>query len=225
MVPVADDDEQAETAERGARTERGAGGGLLLGLGVVVVVLLAALVWQFLEAGNARDRVDTLEARLAELDDAGADRAAVADVAGRFGVALLTYDYQDLNAARQRVLALATTRFGDEYTDAFVNGLDDAITQFEAVADATLLDVYVAEVRGDSAKAVVTLDSEVRSTEGTRRTVSSYLDLRLVREDGQWRVDVATSLAALDQDQTPAPGTDPAGTDPTTTTIVPAPSG
>ncbi len=104
------------------------------------------------------------------------------------------------------MLALATDRFGREYTDAFVNGLDDAITQFEAVADATLVDVYVGAIEGDAAQVVVTLDSQVQSTEGTRRTVSSYLDLRLVREAGAWRVDVATSLAALDEQTTPAPG-------------------
>jgi hypothetical protein len=190
-------------------------------LAAVTVLALGVAGFEYKRADDADHRIGTLEARVAALDDAGADRAAVADVAGQFGVALLSYDYQDLNTARERVLALATTRFGGQYTDAFVNGLDDAITQFQAVADATLLDVYVADIEGDSAKAVVVLDAEVRSTEGTRRTVSSYIDLRLVREGGSWKVDVATSLAALEQDTTPTPGLDTSTSTTTSTTVGP----
>ncbi|MBA2282082.1 MAG: hypothetical protein H0W25_12765 [Acidimicrobiia bacterium] len=201
-VVVEQERDEAESVERRPAGRRW----LPVLLGALVVAALVVAAVQTARLGSAERRVDSVEARLADLDDAEVGRTEVADVAGRFGVALLTYDYQDLNAARQRVLALATDRFGREYTDAFVNGLDDAITQFEAVADATLVDVYVGAIEGDAAQVVVTLDSQVQSTEGTRRTVSSYLDLRLVREAGAWRVDVATSLAALDEQTTPAPG-------------------
>lgn len=132
------------------------------------------------------------------------ERRAVASAAGRFGQALLSYDFDDLTTARGRVLALATDRFAKEYTTAFTGGLDDAITKLQARSQASVRDVYVTDVIGDSARAVVTLDSEVRSTAGTRRTVSSYLDMTLVRQGGRWRIDTVTSVAALDQKTTSA---------------------
>jgi Mce-associated membrane protein len=181
---------------------------------VLVPVLLALLVLAAGVIGWQVSRVRSLDGRVADLAAPARDRAEVADVAGRFGVALLTYDYRDLNAARQSVLDLATDRFDQEYTNAFVNGLDDSITQLQATARADVTDVFVGDVEADTAQAVVTLDSTVTSTAGTHRTVSSYIALDLKREDGRWRVDQATSLAALDEQTTPAPGE-------TTTTSIP----
>jgi Mce-associated membrane protein len=153
-----------------------------------------------------------------DLGDREQVRTEVGRIAGLFGEALLSYDYNDLATARDRVLTHATDRFGQEYTTAFTGGLETAITKLQATSTATVRDVYLADVERDTARAIVTLDSEVRSTAGTRRTVSSYLDMALVHQNGEWKVDSVTSVAALDQTTTPT------GTDSSTTTVPGAPT-
>ena len=56
---------------------------------------------------------------------------------------------------------------------------------------------------------------------GTRQTIGSYLDLTLKRENGTWKVDTVTSVAALDQKNIAPDGTvtDPGAS--TSTTVVP----
>jgi Mce-associated membrane protein len=185
---------------------------------VLAVIALAAVGFGGFQWRHAHD-----------LGDRESVRSEVGRVAGLFGEALLSYDYNDLATARDRVLAHATDRFGQEYTTAFTGGLETAITKLQATSTATVRDVYLADVERDTARAIVTLDSEVRSTAGTRRTVSSYLDMALVHQNGQWKVDSVTSVAALDQTTTPS-GTDSSTTTvpgaPTTTApLVPTPSG
>ena len=184
---------------------RGRGGWVLPAvLAVVAVVAVGIGGFQWRHAHDLGDR-ETV-------------RTEVGRIAGLFGEALLSYDYNDLVTARDRVLAHATDRFGQEYTTAFTGGLESAITKLQATSTATVRDVYLADVEHDTARAIVTLDSEVRSTAGTRRTVSSYLDMALVHQNGQWKVDSVTSVAALDQTTTPS------GTDSSTTTVPGAPT-
>ncbi len=169
---------------------------VLLAVLAMLAMVMAAVEWRRAEVlANSRDQ-----------------RRAVERAASAFGQALLTYDFNDLAAARSRVTSLATDRFSQEYSGALAGGLDTAITRLKAVSNATVKDVYVAEPTDDTAHAVVTLDSEVKSTAGTRQTVSSYLELSLLRQGGQWKVDVVTSIGALDRRNT------------ATTTTVPAPS-
>jgi Mce-associated membrane protein len=170
---------------------------MVVGFAVLLAMALATIFVQWRHSSDLDKRVDGLES-------AGATRRDIASAAGAFGEALLSYDFNDLNAARARVLALATASFGQQYTTAFTGGLDVAITKLQATSKATVDSVYISDAIGDTAKAVVTLDSEVHSTAGTRRTVGSYLDLTLKHEDGAWKVDTVTSVAALDQ-QTVAP--------------------
>jgi Mce-associated membrane protein len=185
-----------------------------IGLAVLLAIALATIFIQWRHTSDLDRRVNGLQS-------ADATRRDVATAAGTFGEALLSYDYSDLNAARTRVLALATDSFGQQYTTAFTGGLDVAITKLKATSKATVDSVYISDLIGDTAKAVVTLDSEVHSTAGTRRTVGSYLDLTLKRENGAWKVDTVTSVAALDQ-QTIAPDGTVTSSDATTSsTVVP----
>ncbi len=180
---------------------------LLVATDVLVVVAVVIAVWQWRRADDLADTEST--------------RRDIAAAAGAFGEALLTYDHEDLTTARDRVIALATDRFAEEYTAAFTGGLAEAITDLQATSDASVRDVYVTDVVDDSAKAVVTLDSEVNSTAGTRRTINSYLDMTLLRVGGEWRIDSVTSVAALDQETTPADGGAPVPLpDATTTTTI-----
>ena len=145
-----------------------------------------------------------------ELGDRAHARRRVATVAGEFGESLLSYNYQHLADAQKRLFRNGTKRFAQEYSGAFAGGLEAAITGLQATSTASVRDVYVTDVVGRSARAVVTLDSEVRSSAATRRTVSSYLDMGLVLQKGRWKVDTVISVASLDEKTTPNPAAPPA---------------
>jgi Mce-associated membrane protein len=161
-------------------------------LGILVLVAVGFGAFQWRHAHDLGDRQD--------------ERAAAGKAAGQFGEALLTYDYKELNAARDRVLALATDRFGQEYTTDFVGALSEAIVKLQATSMATVRDVFLSDVQRDTARAIVTLDSEINSSAGTRRTTSSYLDMALVKQNGAWKIDSVISVAAMDQSTTPPGG-------------------
>ena len=157
----------------------------LAGVAIVAVVLALAVV-----AVAQWRRAD-------HLHHTEAVRHDVANTAGRFGQALLSYDFNDLTASRNRVLALATSSLSQNYTTAFTNGLDATITQLKARASATVRNVYLDDINGDRTQAVVTLDSQVNSTGGSRQTVGSYLQLSMLRQAGRWKVDQVIPLVAV----------------------------
>ncbi|MDN3351311.1 hypothetical protein [Actinomadura sp. DC4] len=164
---------------------------------VMVLVVLAAAVTtallQWRQAGRLSAREDT--------------RRQVSTRAGEFGQALLSYDHSDPDAARKRVLGMTTDDFGRTYDVAFTDGLQGIITKLKADAKATVRTVYVGDVGGDDAKAVVVMDSEVKSTAGTRRVLGSYLEMELVRQHGQWRVKSVNSIGAINESLTKPDGT------------------
>jgi Mce-associated membrane protein len=126
--------------------------------------------------------------------------------AAEFGQALLAYKHTDLTNARTRIQQLTATDFGKSYEAAF-DGLADTITKYKADATATVRDTYINQIDGDRAKALVILDSEVRSTAGTRRVIGTKLLLELIREKGQWRVSGLATLQADDETMTKPDGT------------------
>lgn len=141
---------------------------------------------------------------------------AVEEVAGRFATALLTYDHEHLDEAKQRVLALSTGKFRREYEQAFTAGLDVLIRETKATSSGTVTDVFVGGVEQDTASAIVVANAVSEGTTGTRRSVASYIQLELVRVSGAWRVDGVTNLNFGQNDQ--AQGAPAA---PTTTTSAP----
>jgi len=165
---------------------------------LLVLLLLLAVTVAFVQWRHAHDLGDRAQAR-----------RRVATVAGAFGESLLSYDYQHLADAQKRLFRHGTKRFAQEYSGAFSGGLEAAITGLQATSTASVRDVYVTDVVGRSARAVVTLDSEVRSSAATRRTVSSYLDMGLVLQSGRWKVDTVISVASLDEKTTPNPAAAP----------------
>ncbi|HEU5029940.1 MAG TPA: hypothetical protein VFV01_33855 [Spirillospora sp.] len=169
---------------------------------LVVAVLIASIVTAGLQWHRA-DKADTRE-------DV---RRQVGDSAGRFGQALLSYDHTRLQAARNRVLSLASDDFAKTYDQAFTGGLEGIITKLKADASATVRTVYVGDVDGSNARAVVVMDSEVHSTAGTRSVLGSYLDMKLARSHGAWKVTEVTSIGAANESMT-----DPDGKQQTTPT-------
>lgn len=129
-----------------------------------------------------------------KLDREVATRNDVEETAGRFATALLTYDHEDLDRAKQAVLDLSTGTFRREYEQAFNGGLDVLIRETKATSEGTVTDVFVSDVEEDTAGAIVVANVRVTGTAGERRGASSYIQLELVRVAGRWRVDGVTNL-------------------------------
>jgi Mce-associated membrane protein len=146
------------------------------------------------------------------------ERQEVRASAAEFGVALLSYDHTKLQDARHRVLDLASDDFAKTYDEAFTGGLEGVISKLKADATAEVQSVYLEKIEEGTAKAVVVVDSEVHSTAGTRRVRGSYLDMKLVRRGGEWKVTDVTSVGAANESMT-----DPQGNQQTPGGDAPAP--
>ncbi|GAA2130804.1 hypothetical protein [Actinomadura napierensis] len=180
--------------------------GLLTGQITAKLLVAAVLIASIVTAGLQWHRADKADTRADE-------RRQVGDSAGRFGQALLSYDHTRLQAARNTVLSLASDDFAKTYDQAFTGGLEGIITKLKADASATVRTVYVGDVDGSNARAVVVMDSEVHSTAGTRNVLGSYLDMKLARSHGTWKVTEVTSIGAANESMT-----DPDGKQQTTPT-------
>ena len=125
----------------------------------------------------------------------GDDHDDLRQAAGRFGEALVTYDFHDPTAHRDAVLALATGSFRQDYQDAFDQGLGDVITEVQAVSKGSVNEVYLSTVDDGQARAIVSLDIEVSGTSGHRSILDQYILLTLIEVDGGWKVDQVTDLS------------------------------
>jgi Mce-associated membrane protein len=168
----------------------------------IVILLVAMGVALFAQWRRAED-----------LAAEAADRRAITKAAATLGTALMSYDFEHLDRAERAVLAVSTKKFAAKYKEAFGAGLQPIITRLQATATASVGRVYVTEIKGSSARAVVVLDSEVRSATGLRRLDDSYLEMGLRRERGKWRIDDVTAVAAAGENVTPPPS-EPAPSDP-----------
>ncbi|MFF5259983.1 hypothetical protein ACFY4C_13625 [Actinomadura viridis] len=186
---------EREDGERRSGRRVGVPGRGALARTAFVLVLLASVV----TAGAQWYRADQAASR-------ESDREEVRARAGEFGRALLSYDHRDPRAARKNVLALASDDFAKTYDVAFTGGLEGVITRLKADATATVRAVYLGDVDAASARAIVVMDSEVRSSAGTRRVLGSHLDMRLVRKGERWRVTEVTSIGAADESLTDPEG-------------------
>lgn len=162
-----------------------------LGKAVTMVVLIASVVTAGLQWHRAEAAADR-----------ESDRRNVAERAEQFGQALLSYDHKNLQAARNRVLGMSSDDFAKTYDVAFTGGLESVITKLKADATATPRTVYVNELDEGNAKVVVVMDSEVHSTAGTRRVLGSYLDMKLTKSRGQWKVTEVNSIGSANESMT-----------------------
>jgi Mce-associated membrane protein len=180
---------------------------------VAVIIVLASLStagWQWRRARTLNHRVSR--------------QTLVAHTASDFAQGLLSYDYHDLARSKAQVLAGSTTQFGEDYSQAFDGVLGAAISELHAVAHAQVVTVYVGSVTEDHAKAVVMLNQQVKSKKGTRKVVGTYLDLVMLRQGGEWRVDTVVSLGAASQEGGDSNG-QPNGQPSSPTTAAPPESG
>ncbi|GAA3156739.1 hypothetical protein GCM10010466_54450 [Planomonospora alba] len=127
-----------------------------------------------------------------------AERLAVSATAGEFAAALQTYDHTDLQAYRDRVFSLSGEDFEKTYDEAF-SPLESVITAMKASSTASVRGVYVSEVADGRATAITVVDSQVKSTSGTRRMLGAYMELGLVKTGGRWKVNDATVMGAAEE--------------------------
>jgi Mce-associated membrane protein len=193
---VADESSEPEgTTEQASRATRGVPlwAALLLAV-LLVVAAIAALMLSH--------RDNSLQAK-------ANNTQAVAKTASGLGQALLSYNAADLAASRSRVLALATASFTRTYNQDFTKSLDGSITALKATSSATVRDVYVTNVVGTTAKAIVVVDFETKSKAGDRKVLGTNLQMDLVDLNGRWKVNSVTVISATSESQTP---TAPSGT-------------
>ena len=150
---------------------------ILVGL---VIVLLAAAV--------------ALGVALILQPPSGAERrAAVLSVAEAFSVALAEYDYRDLDAQVEQVVALSTGAFRDEYEQTFGSAeLREEIVVAESVATAEIeTGPLLAELDGTQARTLTVLTQTTASADLEEPTARRMrIELLLVETEAGWRVNV-----------------------------------
>ncbi len=149
---------------------------------IVIAILGAALVFTTTYAVLQKGKAD-------DLRHAASVRRAAELTAAQFGAALYTYDFNDLAAARTRVLQFATPAYAKGYATSSPPQ-QDTITKLKAKESAKVTGVFLTDVVGNRVAGVVILDTALESTAGNRSSVQ-YLDVALLRQGSTWKVDTA----------------------------------
>jgi len=129
-----------------------------------------------------------------QLERERGDRSEIESVSGELATALLTYDYQNLGASRDRVLARATGKFRKEYDSAYDTQIKPLLTATKATSHGTVTDIYVSRVADGTASVIVVANAVADGAAGKRATLDSYIRLDLVKVGEHWRVDGVTNL-------------------------------
>ena len=165
---------------------------------VVALVLGAAIAFGLVQRGE----VDDLEA---ERDDARSAR----QVSAAFGEAYLSYDFDDVDASGERVLALATDRFAEDFRSTRAPGIEELFSNIRTTTRATTTDVFLGDVGNGRARALVVVDVDAESDATGLQTLNDLtFVLELVEVGDAWRVDAVS----------PAPTPDVTGATTTSTT-------
>lgn len=207
-----DDDAETTAAESTAAESSPAPGsparpsrvGMVVAL-VAAVAAVAAVVFALGERGRA----DDAEADLAARDD-------VARAAATFGEAYLSFDFDDEGASSDRVLDLVTPDFAADYSETRAPGIEELFANLETTTQAQTTEVFVGQVDGDAARALVVVDVEADSAATGRQTLADLtFVIDLVRTDDGWLVDRVSPAP------TPDVGGDGLDTPTTTSTTTP----
>ncbi|WP_165959561.1 hypothetical protein, partial [Nonomuraea longispora] len=161
---------------------------------MAVAAIAATAVLQGISAAQARDARAALEAGRAL-------RLEVSGAAGAFSKALLSYDYQNLQTTRSSLAAQATGDFLSTYDAAFGGAMAQVIVKLKATSQATVREVYLADVDEATAHAIVVVDQQVNTSEAIRSVKDSHLKISLVKEKGTWKIHDVTVLGASSEDQ------------------------
>ena len=185
-----------DTDETPADTRPWAPTALMVGLGLVMILLIVGLVIQTSRASDLSSDED--------------ERRAVGRAAGGFTEAVYGYDHEDMQESLAAVLEHATDEYAREYEEAWNNELQPVIDELRGSGEIDLTDVYVSDIDGNRAKAVVSFNATLRSTAGARRLTGTFVQIDLQRVDGAWLVADYKLLATTDETQDP-PGAEAGG--------------
>ena len=155
-----------------------------------------------------------------EIDDLRADRddrRDVARVASTFAATYMTVDYEDVDSTSAELEDLVTEAFATAFSERR-EPLRESFAALETSTVATTDEVFVGDIEGDTARALVILDIELSSTAiGPQQLEDFSIVVDLLKVDGEWRVDR--------QRFAPQPDLGGAGATPTTTTVPTATTG
>lgn len=161
--------------------------------------------------------VATAVVQMGRAEDAHADLDRYQDArraASSFGSAYLTYDASDVTASSERVLALTTDAFAQDFEETRSPGIEALFDEIGTSTRATTTQVFLTEISQGRASALVVVDVEASSTETPDQTlVDLTFVVDLILDGDEWKVDAVT----------PAPRPDVVG-EPGTTTTTAAPS-
>lgn len=155
-------------------------------------------------------------------DDGSGDGDGERDVrlaAGRFSERFLTFEYDQLDVWKQDVLALATGGFAEEVEEV-ESGLRTLIAESELDATTQVTDIFAGEVERGAVEVVVVYDRDLRGGGPARSETDRYLQLTMLRIDGEWLVDNVIDIASaggaggtVAPADTPTTTSTPAGSD------------
>lgn len=173
------------------------------GIVLIAAVVLIAVLARDGGGGSATSRTD--------------EQNEVASVAGAVAEAILSYDYENMDAALTRVEEHLGGEFKEIYAETFEQVQTPLIVELQAVAVATVQDVFLTDISDTSARAIVEVDQVVSSTLGRRTLDDVYLLFTLTKgDDDVWRVaEIPLRIGGDEQTFTPAEGT---GEEPDATT-------
>lgn len=176
--------------------------GFVVAAGLAVVFFASTVLLGIVAAGLKADKDELVDGR-----------AEVAEVAGQFVDALLSYDHRDPEGFRQGVLSLTAPPFSEQFEQALID-LEEAFAGLDAVSVPTIDEVFVTEVERGTATAIVAYGRVLDGIGGRRTESNLYVKVGLIERDDGWRVnDVVNLNLALGG---PDAVTDPGGS---TTTI------
>lgn len=126
-------------------------------------------------------------------DGAGSSDREVRLAAGRFAERFLTFEHDAIDEWKDGVLALSTGGFAEEVEEVEA-GLRTLIAESELDATGQVTDIFVGEEERGGVEVVVVYDRDL--TGGVDRTETDrYLQLAMLRIDGEWRVDNVLDIA------------------------------
>lgn len=200
-------DERAGETGSGVDTDRRLvpAGALIVAIMVAAALGILAVVSLTIGGGESSDDLD--EVRIA---------------AGRFGERLLTVDEDGLDEWKTGVLSLSTGGFAEEVDDV-EQSFRQLVSEAELDVRARVTEIFVGSIDDGQVSAVLLYDREIRDASGVRTESDRYMQVRLLRVDGEWLVDnvidvVSTEARARAGDQAPVPDS------PATTTTTAAPA-
>jgi hypothetical protein len=125
----------------------------------------------------------------------GGEDTEVRLAAGRFAERFLTFEHDQLDSWKDDVLALATGGFAGEVEEV-ESGLRTLIAESELDAVTQVTDIFVGEVERGAVEVVIVYDRELRGGGQGRTESDRYLQLAMLRVDGEWLVDNVVDIAS-----------------------------